>query len=120
MRQVAFDDSLQSRAGIRTSSTFSKGLTECVDRLVKYYSPTLYSLMGGILSLFVNPRETPLADNLVLSASAKTDPEHFTLMSRMQEKAHGMEQLDMAAECLDHMAAGIDTTGGMTNYSRMP
>ncbi|KAH8194431.1 hypothetical protein TruAng_011399 [Truncatella angustata] len=92
MKEVAFDDSLQNR-------------------LIKYYNPALYSLIGGILRVFAKPRETPGADHLVLSASSKTDPEPFTLVSRMQEKAHGMDHLDMAAECLDHMAAGIDTTG---------
>lgn len=35
----------------------------------------------------------------------------FTLMSRLHEKQGGLESIDMAAECLDHMAAGIDTTG---------
>lgn len=67
--------------------------------------------MGNILSLFAKPRQTPLADDLVMSASAKTGPAQFTLLSRMQDNNYGMEQLDMAAECLDHMAAGIDTTG---------
>ncbi|KAH8673996.1 cytochrome P450 [Xylariales sp. PMI_506] len=92
MLQVTFDDSLQNR-------------------LTQYYSPFLHALMGGVLSLFSQPRETPLADDLVLSATSKPDPAVFTLLSRMQEKVYGMEQIEMAAECLDHMAAGIDTTG---------
>lgn len=92
MKQVTFDDSLQNR-------------------LVRYYSPTLHSMMGSILSLFSKPRETPLADDLVISACAKTGPAQFTLLSRMQDKTYGMEHIEMAAECLDHMAAGIDTTG---------
>lgn len=45
-----------------------------------------------------------------MNASRQPDPEHFTLLKRMLEKS-GLDQLDMAAECLDHMAAGIDTTG---------
>lgn len=32
-------------------------------------------------------------------------------MSRLEEKSAELETIDMAAECLDHMAAGIDTTG---------
>ncbi|KAI2636346.1 cytochrome P450 3A13 [Hypomontagnella submonticulosa] len=92
MKQVTFDDSLQNR-------------------LVQYYNPALHKVMGNILSLFAKPRQTPLADDLVMSASAKTGPAQFTLLSRMQDNNYGMEQLDMAAECLDHMAAGIDTTG---------
>ncbi|KAI1190134.1 cytochrome P450 3A13 [Nemania serpens] len=92
MRQVAFDDSLQNR-------------------LVEYYNPSLHRIIGRILALFAKPRQTPLADELVLSATRKTDPAPFTLLNRMQDKAHEMGHLDMAAECLDHMAAGIDTTG---------
>ncbi|KAK6950195.1 hypothetical protein Daesc_008521 [Daldinia eschscholtzii] len=92
MKQVTFDDSLQNR-------------------LVEYYNPSLHKLIGNVLSLFAKPRKTPLADDLVMSASAKTGPAQFTLLSRMQDKNYEMEHIDMAAECLDHMAAGIDTTG---------
>jgi cytochrome P450 len=88
-----------------------------LDRLLRYYNPTLHGLIGGVLSIFAKPRETPLADDLVLSATAKTDPAPFTLLSRMEEKGHDMEHLDMAAECLDHMAAGIDTTGGELSHT---
>ncbi len=68
-------------------------------------------MIGGILSLFSKPRETPLATDFVMTASAKTGPAQFTLLNRMQDKVHGLDHLDMAAECTDHMVAGIDTTG---------
>lgn len=32
-------------------------------------------------------------------------------MSRFEEKSSDLDYIDKAAECLDHMAAGIDTTG---------
>ncbi|KAI1823047.1 cytochrome P450 3A13 [Xylaria intraflava] len=92
MRQVAFDDSLQNR-------------------LVQYYNPLLHRIIGQVLSIFAKPRETPLADEFVLAATEKRDPAQFTLLHRMQDDAYNMEQIDMAAECLDHLAAGIDTTG---------
>ncbi|KAI0180135.1 cytochrome P450 3A13 [Hypoxylon sp. FL1284] len=92
MKQVTFDDSLQNR-------------------LIQYYNPTLHGIIGGVLSLFAKPRQTPLADDLVISATAETGSAQFTLLSRMQDKNYDMAQIDMAAECLDHMAAGIDTTG---------
>ncbi|KAI0115977.1 cytochrome P450 3A13 [Nemania sp. FL0031] len=92
MKQVAFDDSLQNR-------------------LVEYYNPSLHRIIGQALSLFARPRQTPLADDLVLSATKQTNPAQFTLLSRMQDKLYNMDQIDMAAECMDHMAAGIDTTG---------
>lgn len=62
--------------------------------------------MGHVLSIFAKPRQTPLADELVLSATRETNPAQFTLLSRMQDKAYNMNHMDMAAECLDHMAAG--------------
>ncbi|RYP85429.1 hypothetical protein DL769_000982 [Monosporascus sp. CRB-8-3] len=92
MKQVTFDDSLQNR-------------------LIEYYSPTLHRMIGRFLSLFAKPRETPLADNFVISTSEKTGAGQFTLLDRMQDKAHGLDQMDIAAECTDHMVAGIDTTG---------
>lgn len=81
------------------------------DRLVEFYNPLLHKVIGKVLYLFAKPRETPLADDFVLSASGGESPAVFTLLSRMREKQHDMEQLDIAAESLDHMAAGIDTTG---------
>ncbi|TKW49746.1 putative sterigmatocystin biosynthesismonooxygenase, partial [Colletotrichum tanaceti] len=96
MHQVAADDSLQNR-------------------LVQHYSPALHNLLSRILYLFAKPRETPLADTFVMESSKKPDPASFTLLSRLHEKSgggqQGLDQLDMAGECLDHMAAGIDTTG---------
>ncbi|KAF6836000.1 GTP-binding protein [Colletotrichum plurivorum] len=92
MHQVAADDSLQNR-------------------LIQHYSPALHTAISGVLSLFAKPRETPLADDFVIAASRKPDPAQFTLLSRLQEKSENLDTLDMAGECLDHMAAGIDTTG---------
>ena len=78
------------------------------------------------------PRETPLSNNFVLDTAARPDTDHFTLTARMHEKQQeyadgppsladeesrgpplkpGFDLLDAAAESLDHMAAGIDTTG---------
>ncbi|KAI2637304.1 cytochrome P450 3A13 [Xylaria nigripes] len=92
MKQMVFDDSLQNR-------------------LVQYYNPFLHRIMGQVLSVFAKPRETPLADEFVLSAAQQSDPAHFTLLHRMQDEAYNMKHIDMAAECLDHLIAGIDTTG---------
>ena len=61
--------------------------------------------------LFAKPRETPLADHFVLDTSAKSGSDSFTLLSRLHEKSSELDSWDVAAECLDHMAAGIDTTG---------
>ena len=68
-------------------------------------------MFGKILYLFAKPRETPLADDFVLGASCQADPAPFTLLNRLHGVGYGLDDLDKAAECLDHMAAGIDTTG---------
>lgn len=86
-------------------------IADSLDRLISYYSPTLHGLFGGALALFAKPRMTPLANNYVLETTKCPDPAPFTLMSRLEEKSKELTMTDMAAECLDHMTAGIDTTG---------
>lgn len=71
-------------------------------------------MMSDILDLFAEPRSTPLADSFAMTAAKGAAPSPFTLLSRMQEKAAAgsqLDQLDIAAELMDHMVAGIDTTG---------
>ncbi|ODA81557.1 hypothetical protein RJ55_00057 [Drechmeria coniospora] len=92
MHQVVDDDSMQNR-------------------LISHYFPTLHKLLARVLAVFVKPREVPLADNYVLETSRRTDASNFTLRCRMEGKADELDSVDMAAECLDHMVAGIDTTG---------
>ncbi|KKO97538.1 cytochrome P450 [Trichoderma harzianum] len=82
-----------------------------VDRLISHYAPTLHRLFSRVLYLFAKPRETPLADDFVLETSQLSGTASFTLMSRFDEKTGDLDYIDKAAECLDHMAAGIDTTG---------
>jgi cytochrome P450 len=67
--------------------------------------------MSRFLYFFAKPRETPLADNFVLETAKVEKPAEFTVLSRLKEKDSVLDTIDMAAECLDHMAAGIDTTG---------
>ncbi|KAF4991639.1 hypothetical protein FDECE_13987 [Fusarium decemcellulare] len=61
---------------------------------------------------FVERRATPLADNYALHTSRLDDSEEFTLLHRLRGKVDDQLSVDdVAAECLDHMVAGIDTTG---------
>ncbi|EGO58069.1 hypothetical protein NEUTE1DRAFT_82239 [Neurospora tetrasperma FGSC 2508] len=110
MREITFDDSLQNRQ-------------------LSYYSPTLHKAISKILYICgIKPRETPLADKFILDTAAKTDAAPFTLLNRLHtvrlgnsngdgehdgkdSKIGQIDQLDIAAELLDHMVAGIDTTG---------
>ncbi|KAF4452238.1 cytochrome P450 [Fusarium albosuccineum] len=84
-----------------------------IDRLVSFYAPRLHSLASGILRLWLKPRETPLLEQYVLQAVEQAKAEPFTLLSRLHEKSADINFTDTAAECLDHINAGIDTTGDL-------
>ncbi|TVY33076.1 Cyrochrome P450 monooxygenase, partial [Lachnellula subtilissima] len=70
----------------------------------QYYWPTLSDL-------FSKPRPSPLANNYVLSTAQKPDPAPQTLLYKLQNSKDYFAQMEIAAECMDHLAAGIDTTG---------
>ncbi|KAH8897597.1 benzoate 4-monooxygenase cytochrome p450 [Thozetella sp. PMI_491] len=91
MREVSFDNSLARR-------------------LLEYYNPVLGSLVDR-LSILPPGRAIPRAKALVLNAVEKGDAADFTLLSRMKNPKLGLHDIEMAAECMDHMAAGIETTG---------
>lgn len=80
------------------------------DRLIQHYWPNFHRVMSGILRLIAEPRETPLADEFISKACSRPVADRFTLLSRLKEREYG-DEIDIEAECLDHMAAGIDTTG---------
>ncbi|RDA93335.1 hypothetical protein CP533_0305 [Ophiocordyceps camponoti-saundersi (nom. inval.)] len=81
------------------------------NRLIAHHYPALHWLFARLLFLFAKPREVPLADNYVLAATQGVDVAPFTLLSRLRDKSGLLDSTDTAAECLDHMVAGIDTTG---------
>ncbi|KAL1860743.1 hypothetical protein VTK73DRAFT_7188 [Phialemonium thermophilum] len=91
MREVSFDNSLARR-------------------LLEYYNPSL-GFLADLLGLLPPRRMIPKAKKLVLDAVDQDSPAEFTLLSRMQDPKAGLEKIQMAAECMDHMAAGIETTG---------
>lgn len=110
MREVSFDNSLARR-------------------LLEYYSPPLEKVADA-LGLLPPQRSIPRAKQIVLDAvdaslaavgdnrvggdDLKVDggmAADFTLLARMQDPALGLTRMQMAAECMDHMAAGIETTG---------
>lgn len=68
-------------------------------------------MLSGLLALFTVPREVPLANKFVIGNTNRGGTAEFTLLSRLEEKGTILDKTDMAAECLDHMAAGVDTTG---------
>ncbi|KAF5025071.1 hypothetical protein F66182_2840 [Fusarium sp. NRRL 66182] len=81
-----------------------------VRRLLNYYNPTLGSLAGK-MGLFGKSRGIPRSQELVLNGVKRGGVADFTLVSRMQDEKFGMGPIDIASECMDHMLAGIETTG---------
>lgn len=53
----------------------------------------------------------PLAKAFVLDRSQQPAPSQTSLIHKLQSKSASLLTIQMAAECMDHMAAGIDTTG---------
>ncbi|ERS98588.1 cytochrome P450 monooxygenase [Sporothrix schenckii 1099-18] len=113
MREVSFDNSLARR-------------------LLEYYNRPL-ERVADALGLLPPQRSIPRAKQIVLDAvdsslaavgdSRAAGDEHgdskaegaaaatFTLLARLQDPSLGLTRMQMAAECMDHMAAGIETTG---------
>ena len=57
------------------------------------------------------PRYGLLTNTYVLDTCKKLNPSPFTLVARLQSKAADLPALTVQAECMDHLVAGIDTTG---------
>ncbi|RDA87489.1 hypothetical protein CP532_1646 [Ophiocordyceps camponoti-leonardi (nom. inval.)] len=94
-----------------TSASESRTSDIFVHRLIAYHYPVLHWLFARLLFLFAKPREVPLVDDYVLAATQGSDAAPFTLLNRLRDKSDLFDSTDVAAECLDHMVAGIDTTG---------
>jgi len=47
----------------------------------------------------------------VLDRAENTKPEQSSLLYKLRSKSSQLSVVQIAAECMDHMAAGIDTTG---------
>jgi cytochrome P450 len=66
--------------------------------------------MNRIFPLF-SSKSSPLSKSYVLKQSNQESPHEVSLIHKLQSKSANLSTLEMAAECMDHMAAGIDTTG---------
>ncbi|PYI01496.1 cytochrome P450 [Aspergillus sclerotiicarbonarius CBS 121057] len=75
--------------------------------LLHYYLPQLAPYFPSWLL----PRRAPKANEYVHRVTAEDDPEEYSLVARLRRKDASLSLSQVAAECKDHMAAGIDTTG---------
>jgi cytochrome P450 len=76
-----------------------------------YYAPRLAALFARLSGLTENIQTPVRAEAYILEKSKLPDPEAFTISDRLQSNVSGLPFIEQAAECMDHMAAGIDTTG---------
>ncbi|KAL1862123.1 hypothetical protein Plec18170_000947 [Paecilomyces lecythidis] len=61
---------------------------------------------------FLLPRLSPKSNQYVLDKVEEgLSADEYTLVRRLLSKDNGLHKIQVAAECKDHMAAGIDTTG---------
>ncbi|KIW32411.1 uncharacterized protein PV07_03960 [Cladophialophora immunda] len=90
MQELSYHDSLKSNVAI-------------------YYMPWL----SGVVHYISPPKPAPLSNEYVLKTSALPSPSPFSLLSKLQAqaKATSMAPYAVPAECKDHLAAGVDTTG---------
>ena len=67
--------------------------------------------MSKLFDLVIKPRPAPIANEYVLNSSKMSDVGEYTLAYRLQNSKKHFSPIQIAAECMDHLAAGIDTTG---------
>ena len=65
------------------------------------------SLVSGQLA----PRFVGGSKNYVLDMTKQHNPSDHSIMGKLHTKKAEMRSIEMSAECMDQMAAGIDTTG---------
>ncbi|OAP60359.1 hypothetical protein AYL99_05361 [Fonsecaea erecta] len=91
MQELSYHDSLKSNVAI-------------------YYMPWL----SGVVHALSPPKPAPLSNEYVLRTSALPSPSPFSLLAKLQAQAKAtptMAPRAVPAECKDHLAAGVDTTG---------
>ncbi|CAH0016693.1 unnamed protein product [Clonostachys rhizophaga] len=81
-----------------------------VRRLMIFYNPTFGHFLGK-MGLFGAQRAIPRAQALVKNAVKQENSASFTLVGALQNGKGSLDSTQIASECMDHMVAGIETTG---------
>ncbi|KAF7957525.1 hypothetical protein EAE96_003102 [Botrytis aclada] len=103
--------SIEEKAGmeIMEEMTYHSSLR---NQLLTLY---LQPLSTFFLSLFPQ-RSTPLTNTYILSSCLHPSQEPHSLLHTLQHASPSQSETQIAAEILDHLAAGIDTTGASLTY----
>lgn len=109
MKELTYHNSLQSKYQPTMACTIAgqTGKTNNRENLLCYYLPSLAPYFPTCLS----PRPAPLANRYVKDIVNQSDFEPHSLLEKLLRKGFNLEVAQAAAECKDHIAAGIDTTG---------
>ncbi|KAG0153318.1 Cytochrome P450 [Penicillium digitatum] len=75
--------------------------------LLEYYLPEL----APYFPKFLHARSAPKANRYVIDMARQVGLDGHSLMEKLKRQESNLEVMQAAAECNDHMAAGIDTTG---------
>ncbi|KAL5334968.1 cytochrome P450 [Aspergillus crustosus] len=75
--------------------------------LLHYYLPALAPYFPARLI----PRRSPKTNEYVLRMAAQQQPTQHSLVAKLTRTDTPLNHAQVSAECKDHMAAGIDTTG---------
>lgn len=75
-------------------------------RYIQYYCPALAKWLSPF-----QDRPVSLAKQYVWDRTNAPGPAETSLISRLRSKSSPLSAIQSAAECMDHLAAGIDTTG---------
>ncbi|KAF7941449.1 hypothetical protein EAE99_001086 [Botrytis elliptica] len=111
---------LLGKAGIK--SIEEKAGMEIMEEMT-YHS----SLKNQLLTLYLQPlstlflslfpqRSTPLTNTYILSSCIHLTQEPHSLLHALQHASPSLSETQIAAEIIDHLAAGIDTTGASLTY----
>ncbi|APA08163.1 hypothetical protein SS1G_00151 [Sclerotinia sclerotiorum 1980 UF-70] len=82
-------------------------------QLVTFY---LQPLSTYLLSLLPQKIPTLLTNTHVFSTCLRPSQEPYTLLHTLQHASPPLAEIEIAAEIMDHLAAGIDTTGIAFTY----
>lgn len=103
VQELSFHNSLQSMHAILISTATNVSVVF----LSLYYFERLVNLLLKI----IKTRPAPLSREYVFKACKGPEPSETTVVYRLRNSKGAFTPGQIAAECMDHMAAGIDTTG---------
>ncbi|EKV11269.1 hypothetical protein PDIG_51050 [Penicillium digitatum PHI26] len=106
MHELTYHQSLQSMPYFLFSTTALETKREA-ENLLEYYLPEL----APYFPKFLHARSAPKANRYVIDMARQVGLDGHSLMEKLKRQESNLEVMQAAAECNDHMAAGIDTTG---------